>query len=174
MATNHTIGNGTRWAMLSVALFFDFIQFITPGFTDTFITATAALVFMMWFQEKGALTLKGKGAVALLRWILPPLELLFSHMPGIFLTVWAQITVSRAIDSAPEPVKELYRKRLQRGMAKERTLQRGVAKGELKQLKEYAYGKGRRGARASERAIDAEGSPRTAQVQRQLETKKVV
>ena len=98
MSTNYRIGNSKKFGMLSLALLFDGIQLVTPSMLDVIVTSTAAVVFGIIFLESGALTLKGKGALKLLRIILPIAELIMGNLPTIFLTVWVQIKISRMAD----------------------------------------------------------------------------
>lgn len=160
----YRINNTSKWGMLTLALMFDAIQLITPGIMDTFVIAMAALIFGMLFLEKGALTQSGTGAIKLFRWLIPLAEIFISHLPGITLMIWIQIKISRFYDMAlPDQIHQFVRqKRLM------------VVSHQKKQLKKYAYGKGKRGARTLKRKMGIKDTPRTDRVQRRLDTKKVV
>ncbi len=104
----YKINDTTKWSLLILALFFDFIQFLTPGYTDAFVTFTAFLVLGMIFIEKGSLRLPSKGAMKLFRIIVPISEILMSMIPGITLLVWIQIKISRLLDeSSSETIEEI-------------------------------------------------------------------
>ncbi len=153
----HKINDTTKWGMLILALLFDGLQFITPGYTDTMVTLVAALVFGMIFMEKGALTMKGKGAMKIFKILIPISEVIISHVPGITLMVWLQIKISRLSDEAlPEFAKDVLRAKNLSGRGKVLKDHLKSIKSESKRVKKYRsldqkYGKGNRGKRTLER-----------------------
>jgi hypothetical protein len=160
MEKHYKIGNSTQYGMLAIALVFDAIQFLTPGYTDTVITAAAALFFGMIFYERGALTIRGTGILRLARIILPISELVITNLPAIFLTVWVQIKISRMLDaSLPDEVHMLQQLRTAKSrksaLAKDRefirTRSRKMARAALRNMYNTRYGKGRRGEETQSR-----------------------
>jgi hypothetical protein len=144
MSTEHKINGTTKWVLIFIALFFDLVQFITPGLLDTFVTASAALVCGMIFIEKGAFTIKGPQALRYARLITFVGELLISILPAITLTVIIQIAISRLADKTPVVKKLLRKHRLTRSDV---TGERATAKREVKKIGKYVSGKGRRSMR---------------------------
>ncbi len=151
MSTEYKINNTTKWGMLSLALIFDGIQLVTPGIMDTLITATATMVFGMLFIEKGVLTISGTGALKIFRIVVPLAELFISHIPGITLTVWIQIKISRIADEIlPEQIHTLWGMKRLKGDIKDITKERATIKHTAKQMRRYAQA---RSVRAKRRAI---------------------
>jgi len=151
MSADYKIGNSTKMWMLSLALFFDTIQLLTPRITDSIITATAALMFMMIFIEKGALAPRASGALKIVRIILPVAEMAMGNLPTIFLTVWVQIKISRIIDDVvPEDLKKIMRARRLPGQHRQITNHKKFIASRAKKIRRIQqtnrYRKGRRGA----------------------------
>ncbi len=157
MSANYRIGESKKFGMLSLALLFDGIQFATPVAVDIVVSLTAAVVFGIIFLESGALTLKGKGALKLLRIVLPISELVVGNLPAIFLTVWVQIKISRIVDTVlPEDLQNTVRLLARRHITKDIAYSKKRINRRLKTIQKVnernkRYGKGRRGATAADR-----------------------
>jgi len=180
MSTEKRIG-GERWGMYTLALIFDGIQLITPFVMDALITTVALLVFGMIFIEKGALTVGAGGWLKIAKFVIPLGELVFSNMPGILLTVWIQIKASDINDKIlPDVVHKWWGRARLKGDVKDVRKQWKNTRHETKQLKKYAYGKGKRGAqtlarKAGQHAKLAKGKAKrsVASAQRRLSSAKL-
>ncbi len=155
MSTQYKINNASKVWMLSVALSFDLIQLLTPRLFDTVIAAFAAMFFMMVFIEKGAITPKASGAMKIARIVLPLSEVIIGNLPSIFLTVWVQIKISRAVDNIiPEETQNIIRARRLPSQIRQinnhkrfiKTKTKRIIRGQVK-----SFGKGRRGVETTQR-----------------------
>ncbi len=177
--SEYRINDTTKWGMLTLAFMFDGVQFITPNIMDKMIIALAFFVFGMWFLEKGAFTWRAPDSKATLlkifRYLGPIMELIISNAPMITLIVASHIYMSRIWD------KTLGEKGVE--MAGLLTLKKDIGsinknrqtyKHQKKQIKKYAYGKGRRGAQTLKHKMGIKNSTKTSRVQRKLDTQKVV
>ncbi len=141
--------------MLSLALFLDLIQLLTPYFTDTLISATAALIFIMIFIEKGAITPRASGAMKIARIVLPLSEVVIGNLPSIFLTVWVQIKISRAVNNIiPQEAQDIIRARRLPSQIRQIKNHKRFIKAKSKRVikgRTKSFGKGRRGAETTQR-----------------------
>ncbi len=171
MSTEYRINNFTRFWMLSLAISFDLLQFLTPGILDKFITLIATIVFGMLFAEKGALTMKGKGIIRILKLLGPISDIIIGNIPGITLTVWAQIEESRIIDKvAPDSAKAVLQNK-----QKLKSPKRGVGTKVTQDTIQNPtkYGKGRRGQRTLSREYTRSINRNTHSKQRSLQNTKL-
>ncbi|GEM_PF-5525416 len=171
--TQYKINDTTKWVMISLALMFDGIQYITPGYTDTLITAIAALVFGMILIEHGALTVKGSSALRYGRMLAVAGELIISHIPAITLTIIIQILISRAADRVvPDSVQGLLRTAKLKGKLQDVSKGKRFIKMRSKKMARVAYGKGKRGANTRARKMGIKPSAETTRRQQRLQNTK--
>ncbi len=154
MATKYRISDGAKWKLITLAVIFDIIQLLTPGYTDTLITAVAFLVVAVIFVENGAFYMSQKGATGMaLRifvWLGWASEVDPGWLPMITVSVIAQIYISRAADRALGEKVGLANISRRHGTMREISKNTTFAKkraGKMLKVVSHRYGKGRRGAR---------------------------
>ncbi len=154
MDNTYKINNATRFAMLSVALMFDALQLVTPQSVDKVIMLLAAIIFMMWFAEKGALVISNDGALKLFIILVPFAEFFMSVIPGITLTVWIQIKISRIADRIiSEDLHKLVELKHLPGDVKNLLHKKRLLSHNIKQVRKFARARSARSIRRLARQI---------------------